>query len=154
VAGLAAAPTAGLAGAALAAGTFTASGSFNLAQIDIALAFVQAELGSPSGSVTLSLNQDSGGVPSAVIESWTGIIVPPQSGRTSSLIQTIHPVSTVPLLAGHPYWIIASPALPNSLLFWNANNVAGEEGLEPSLRLRDSVSSPALPGFNLALSPD
>ncbi len=126
VAGSAAAPTAGLAGTALAAGTFTPSGTFNLTQIDIALTFEQAELGSPSGAVTLSLNQDAAGVPGAVIETWTGIVVPSQMGGTSSLIQTVHPVSTVPLLAGHPYWIIASPALPKSLLVWNVDNVEGK----------------------------
>jgi hypothetical protein len=125
-AGSAAAPTAGLAGTALAAGTFTPSGTFNLTQIDIALTFDYGALGSPSGAVTLSLNQDAAGVPGAVIETWTGIVVPPQMGGTSSLIQTVHPVSTVPLLAGHPYWIIASPALPNSLLLWNVNNVEGK----------------------------
>ena len=66
VVGTTAAPTVGLAGAALAAGTFTPAGNFNLAQIDIALYFNNGYFGPYSGAVTLSLNQDSNGVPGAV----------------------------------------------------------------------------------------
>ena len=126
VAGSSAATTVSLYGAAMAASPFTPAGNFNLAQIDIALYFGQASVASYSGAVVLSLNQDAGGLPGAVIETWTGIIVLPQYGGISSVIQTIHPVSAVPLLAGKQYWIIVSPATSNTLIFWNADNVEGK----------------------------
>jgi len=126
VVGSSAAVASGLYGAASAASPFTPDGNFNLAQIDIALYFGQATGASYSSAVTLSLNHDAGGVPGAVIETWTGIIVPPQLGGISSVIQTVHPVSAVPLLAGTKYWIIVSPAASNTFLFWNADNVEGK----------------------------
>ena len=126
VAGSSAATAMGLYGAAMAASPFTPAGNFNLAQIDIALYFSQGSVATYSGAVTLSLNEDAGGVPGAVIETWTGIFVPTQFGGISSVIQTVHPVSAVPLLAGKQYWIIVSPAASNTLLFWNADNVEGK----------------------------
>jgi hypothetical protein len=122
VAGATAAAQIGLIGAAQAAGTFTPSGNFNLAQIDLALYFSQPTGASYSGAVTVSLNQDAGGVPGAVIETWAGMIVPAQFG----VVETVRPVSTVPLFSGKQYWIIVSPATPNTFLYWNGDNVEGK----------------------------
>jgi len=109
------------------AGAFTPAGNYYLTQIDVALSF-GGYAGMPDADTngfTLSLNQDSGGVPGAAIETWTGLTAPDPVIGTSSVVETVLPVSTVTLLAGVQYWIVASPAASNSLDSWAQNAYDG-----------------------------
>jgi hypothetical protein len=83
---------------------FTPSGNFALTQIDIAMSNSSAPI-----SVTVSLDQATGGLPGATIESWTLTslpVFPPDPGA----VQTVVPVSTVPLDSGTEYWLVATAA--------------------------------------------
>lgn len=111
----------------LTAAAFTPTGNFNLTQIDVALYFAN----SGTNGFILSLNLDNIGVPGSIIQSWSGLTAPPQSNGTSSIVQTVFPVSTVQLLAGQQYWIVASPAASDSFDIWAVNgSVSGPGGRE------------------------
>lgn len=113
-------------GLAETAGAFTPAGDFDLTQIDVAFNF----LGGVSNTTgfTLSLDQSSGGVPGATIETWTWLAAPAQSNGMSSLVETVFPVSTVPLSAGDQYWIVASPAASSTLDGWLVTNSVTSPG--------------------------
>ena len=102
------------------AGAFTPAGNFNLTQVDVAIYSGY----SPTNTYgfTLSLDQDSGGVPGATIETWTGLTAFSPSVGTSTVVQTVFAVGTVPLLAGNQYWIVASPAASTTFDFWADTN--------------------------------
>jgi len=97
------------------AAAFTPTANYDLTQIDVALYFP----GSPNTSgFILSLNEDAGGVPGKTIESWTGLAAPTLPVGTSSVVQTVNPVSTVQLIAGTQYWIVATPSASNTFDVW------------------------------------
>jgi hypothetical protein len=101
---------------------FTPSGNFTLTQIDVALSFVIG-----TNSAMLSLNSDSGGLPDGVIESWT-LTGLPVFGTTSNTVQTVIPVSSVSLISGTQYWLVASTIASNTWDAWNWNSI-GSNGL-------------------------
>jgi hypothetical protein len=108
------------------AAAFTPASDYTLAQIDVAFYFNTAT--PDTNGFILSLNQDSGGLPGSVIETWTGLIAPTDGtigiGNFSSVVETVS-VSAVSVLAGHQYWIVASPAASTSLDVWSINTFAG-----------------------------
>ena len=111
-------------GAYRAAAAFTPAGNFNLTQIDLALSFFLS--GGTARGISISLNQDSDGMPGAALETWGGLTAPSQvEGATSALVTTVFSASTIPLLAGKQYWIVASPASPDTSDFWLMNAVDG-----------------------------
>jgi len=110
-------------GAYQAAAAFTPAGNFNLTQIDLALSFFLA--GGKARGINITLNQDSDGVPGAALAAWGGLTAPLQVEGTSSLVTTVFPASTVALLAGKQYWIVASPASPDTSDFFLMNAVDG-----------------------------
>jgi hypothetical protein len=95
---------------------FTPGSSYSLTQIDAALDYYDG-----TNSVTLSLNADSGGLPGAVLESWviTGL---PAAATTSTLVQTVTPVSSLLLNAGTQYWIVVTAA-GSTDAGWNENSL-------------------------------
>ena len=113
----------GVAGPAQAAAPFTPTGNFRLTQIDLPLDFVASP--TYTGGFNLSLNGDSGGVPGAALETWAGLVAPIQKGGTSSLVTTVFPAFTVPLLAGNQYWIVASPAASTTCDLWLVTSDVG-----------------------------
>jgi hypothetical protein len=137
-------------GLSLAAGAFTPDDNFNLTQIDVAFTAVSrfSEV-YPSG-FAISLAQDSGGQPGATIETWTGLTAPLIAIGVSSLVESVSPVSTVTLLAGKQYWVVASPSAPDTVNGWLMGNqltdpggtfaVCGQEGYG---------SAPTCPNWNV-----
>jgi hypothetical protein len=121
VLGTTVATAATLPGAFQAAAAFTPAGNFNLTQIDLALSFFLS--GGKERGINITLNQDSGGVPGAALAAWGGLTAPSQVEGTSSLVTTVFPASTVALLAGKQYWIVASPASTNTSDFFLMNAV-------------------------------
>jgi hypothetical protein len=104
---------------------FTPSANYYLTRIDVA--FYTADpfaIDNDTYGFTLSLDQSSGGAPGATIETWTGLTAPSQSIGTSSLVETVLPVSSVLLLAGNQYWVVASPAASNTFAVWAGNDGA------------------------------
>ena len=94
---------------------------FMLTQIEVGI-FNQ----SGTNSVMLSLDNSSGGLPGATIESWTLTGLPaspfPNNG---DIVQTVKPVSPVSLVSGAEYWIVASPIAGDTTNIW-ALGLAGE----------------------------
>ena len=107
------------------AGAFTPTGDFYLSQIDVAFWFLHNPADNNTNGFILSLNQDSGGMPGTAIETWTDLTAPTQVPGTSSLVQTVFPVSTLLLLSGNQYWIVVSPAAPNTFDVWNQGGTGG-----------------------------
>ena len=104
------------------AAAFTPAHNYILSQIEVAFYF---PTGPNSNRFNLSLNQDSAGVPGAIIESWGGLIAPSQYGGTSSIVQTVVSLPNVQLSAGKQYWIVAFPADSNTFVVWNLNATDG-----------------------------
>lgn len=73
---------------------FTPSSNFDLTQIDLGITWV-----GNTNSVMISLESGSAGLPGTVIESWTVSGLPPSTSGSTSVIETITPVSTVELMA-------------------------------------------------------
>ena len=128
IAGSAVANVASLVYASQVAAPFTPTGNFTLTQID--LPFHIYASGPYTNAINLSLNQDSNGVPGGALETWSGIMPPSAVGGTSSVVTTVYPAFSVPLLAGKQYWIVASPAASNTLELWvlNAGDGTGPRG--------------------------
>jgi hypothetical protein len=104
-------------------GHFTPSGNFDLTEIDLPVWFAPLvnTLHDTDGFV-LSLRADSGGLPGATIETWKDLaaLIPPGDGPSSEVI-SVFPNSTVKLVSGHRYWVVASPSAPNTNDAWNLN---------------------------------
>jgi hypothetical protein len=86
---------------------FTPSAGGYVSRIDVALSNV---LG--TNNATIELAQDSGGLPGAVIRSWSVAGQPPFGSCCT--VTTINVSPLIALGAGHQYWLIAS-AGPNGL---------------------------------------
>jgi hypothetical protein len=91
---------------------FTPSSDFTLTQIDVAISNDTAPI-----SVTLSLDNASGGLPGGTIESWT-VTSLPVFPPTSNIVQTVTPISSVSLVSGTEYWLAASAA-GDTIDAWN-----------------------------------
>jgi hypothetical protein len=101
----------------LAAVAFTPADDFNLTQIDVGFYYIGG-----TNDFSLTLVKGSSGAPGTTpIETWTGLIAPRFLSGTSSIVETVSPVTTVSLLAGQQYWIVASAAL-NSEVVWAKNS--------------------------------
>jgi hypothetical protein len=115
------------------AAAFTPSENYSVTQIDVAITFVGG-FAPPPGFVaplTLTLNEDSGGIPGAVMETWNTLESAPipttfggPAAPLTSDVVTVHSVE-VPLLAGVQYWIAASTPFTGDPLFWWTNAPAG-----------------------------
>jgi len=111
-----------LVGQSQTAGAFTPSGNFILTQIDVAFWFAN---GPNTNGFTLSLNQDSGGVPGTAVATWTGLAAPSQFAGPSSLVLSVFPAAMVLLISGNQYWIVASPSAANTYAAWAINALDG-----------------------------
>ena len=91
---------------------FTPLVSGTATQIDVAINY---DMGF-TNNVTLSLQNDSGGLPGSTITSWslTSMPVSPGCCDTVTLSQS--------LTAGTQYWLVMSPGDPNTFANWNANS--------------------------------
>ncbi len=99
---------------------FTPQGNFTLSQIDVAVAHF-----SGVDDVVLTLNGDSGGIPGAIMESWTLTGLPNFGGDYSPI--ALASIPGVMLNAGQTYWLEASAGDPTNLSVWNENSI-GETG--------------------------
>ena len=107
---------------------FTASGSFNLTQIDVALTFngIAGVFGTDAATVYLA--SDNAGAPGATIDSWSISSLPPSSTGTS--LDTIA-VTGDSVTAGTQYWVIIAPNSSTTDDTWNSNsNLMGVFGNE------------------------
>ena len=103
---------------------FTPTATYILTQLDVAFYFPLATDSTNTNGFTITLYQDSGGVPGKAIETWTVITAPSQAGGTSgtsSVVETVLPLVKVTLSAGQQYWIVATPAGSNTFDVWAAN---------------------------------
>jgi len=96
---------------------FSVSSANDLNQIDMALGW-----DSGSNSAIVTLNSDTGGLPGAVIESWT-VSNLPAFATTNNVIQTLNPVSTV-TLSGGLYWIVVAAGASDTAVSWNINSLS------------------------------
>jgi len=99
---------------------FTSPGNFTLSQIDVAVSYFAGV-----NDVVLTLNTDSGGIPGAIMESWTLTGLPNFGSDYAPL--TLTSVPGVRLDAGQIYWLEASAGEPTNLSVWNQNSI-GETG--------------------------
>jgi hypothetical protein len=109
------------------AGAFTPAANFDLTQIDVA--FDGSFTPPGTNGFNLSLNGDSGGVPGVTIEAWTGLTGATNlmGGNTYSVVESVFPAggTSVLLLTGQQYWIVASPADSNTFIGWVRNSGTG-----------------------------
>ncbi len=97
------------------ANAFTPSTGSQITRIDLALTNV-----SGTNNATVELARDNGGLPGAVIRSWSVAGQPPFGGCCT--VTTINVSPLIPVGAGHQYWLIAI-AGPNVLNdTWDAWN--------------------------------
>jgi hypothetical protein len=107
------------------AGAFTPAGNYALTQIDLAVTW----LGDPWGSdFSVSVDQDSAGLPGATIEAWTGVTAPYLPPGPSSLVETVFPMSSVALVSGNQYWIVVSPGTLTTYDDWDPNATSDGPG--------------------------
>ena len=102
-------------------GSFTPSADYTLDSISAALTHSAG-----TNAIDLSLMSDDAGVPGAVIESWSFVNLP-QFGTTNTALaagsSTLHPL----LMAGTPYWVVASAGAADSDMGFNLNTL-GQKG--------------------------
>jgi hypothetical protein len=100
------------------ANAFTPSGTFTLTQIDVAIDVV-----SGTNSASLTLNSDSGGLPGAVLETWS---LPSLPGfPTCCTVETVTPSgSPIVLTSGTQYWLVASPIASDTFAAWMVNSTS------------------------------
>src|SRR5262249_4736271 len=94
---------------------FTPSQTGSLSQITIALLYLG---GTNAG--TVSLRADNAGLPGAVLESFSVTSLPSGDGHFHAPL-TVTDTLNQPLVAGTPYWVVASTTT-SSHLAWNLNN--------------------------------
>lgn len=100
------------------AAQFTPSGNFSFT--DAILGFNGLNLS--GGSVNVYLESDSGGGPGSVIEQVGSSISVPANAE---LYITANSFSTpVTLLSGAPYWLVVTPAIPNTFVAWDFGGTA------------------------------
>jgi len=100
---------------------FTPSGNYQLSQIDLALLFI-----SGTNSTTVSLKADAGGLPGALLATWSVSSLP--AIGTCCIVQTFTPSSTIFLSAGTQYWIVAAPGASDTFVGWVWNST-GDTGV-------------------------
>lgn len=97
------------------ADAFTSSATYNLTQIDLALANLAG-----TNAATVSLWTDVGGAPATELDSWN------VSGQgafgTSESLTTISGINGITLSSGASYFIQISPADSTTLDVWNFND--------------------------------
>lgn len=90
---------------------FTPAVSAPLESVELALSWFLGPT-----AVDVSLLEDDGGVPGAVIESYLGLTMSPSPGTLLMATSTAHPL----LVAGTQYWLAAMPSDPiDTLGGWN-----------------------------------
>jgi len=100
---------------------FTPSGNYQLTQIDLALVYFGG-----TNSVNVGLNADTGGLPGAVIATWSDPINLQAIGTTCCIVQTFTPSSTILLSSGTQYWIVVAAGASDTFAGWNLNNTADD----------------------------
>jgi hypothetical protein len=103
--------------------SFTSSGNFNLATIEVAASFV-----SGTNRLFISLEADAGGSPGALIESFTVDDAMPTLGTVTSghlvtATSLLHPLLT----AGTQYWVALGVPHDGTWAAWNLNST-GDTG--------------------------
>jgi len=106
---------------------FTPTGNFALSQIDAALTYYYYPNNNSLNSVVLSLNSDSGGLPGAVLMSWTLNDLPPY--QACCTVETVVPASGVTLISGVQYWLVTSPTTSSTFANWNSQQLPGMVGI-------------------------
>lgn len=98
-------------------------GNLVLSQVVVALNWVT---GANAG--TLQLVLDAGGVPgNTVLESWSLSGLP---SSTAPHAITLTPSASLTLLAGVPYWLVASTSNSSTLLVWFTNSLGLDGGVQ------------------------
>jgi len=100
---------------------FTVAQTGTLATIAIALQFV-----SGTNAATISLRADAGGVPGAVLESFSVSNLPVDDGAFHVPTTVTDSVNAV-LVSGSDYWIVASTSASNLLSWKFSDDVAGNQ---------------------------
>ncbi len=98
---------------------FTATGNYNVSQIDIALTFsgISGVFGTDGASVVIASN--NGGMPGSTLGSWNISGLPSSfTGTTTDAIA----VSGVTLTSGLQYWIVATPGASTTDDIWDTNS--------------------------------
>lgn len=104
-------------GTVLSAMAFVPNSTFDLTQISAAISWFTGING-----VMLSLDTNNGGVPGAMLTSWT-VNNLPQFLTTGSIVQTMSFAPGIVLQSGQTYWVVASPVGANSWVVWNDNSI-------------------------------
>jgi hypothetical protein len=101
---------------------FVPSLSGVLSEITLAFEYVQG-----TNAVDMYLMTDAGGLPGSVLESWT---FPAMTDPFFDPLITLTGDGTTTLLAGQPYWLVASAGAPDTraLWLWGENGVDGPVG--------------------------
>jgi hypothetical protein len=95
------------------ASAFIPSGDFMLNQIDVG---ITSSRGTP---IILSLDHASHGLPGGTIESWTLTNLSPVG---SGAVETVRPVSPLPLVSGAEYWLAVMPGASDTAANWGLSN--------------------------------
>jgi hypothetical protein len=96
---------------------FTSSGNFMLTQIDVAISYNNFG----TNSAVLTLDSDSGGLPGAVLMTWTLTNLPTYG--TCCILDTVTPASPVFLSSGKQYWLAATAGTNSSFDVWDSNSI-------------------------------
>lgn len=105
---------------------FTPTRNYNLSQLDLAI-IRPFQPGTSEGVVVKLVNDSGGGSPgNTIFESWT-VANPPDWSSNSQPPVSLVPASSLQLLAGQTYWIVASPLAPTSFSGW----IAAKNGYLP-----------------------
>ena len=126
------------------AASFAPCSSFTLSTILLPLSYI-----SGSNGAVINLMSNSGGVPGALLESWSVSNLPSGASLTS-IPSKLSPV----LQSGRTYWVEVEPLAADSLLYWNTNNLGlagGRANLgEAGWTALSGYSGQTLPAFGIA----
>jgi hypothetical protein len=99
--------------------TFTPSTTGTLSRIVVALNYAFG-----TNAATISLQADAGGVPGAVLESFSVSNLPPLDGNYQTPT-TVTDATNAALVAGTPYWVVASTTTDSSLGWMLSDSATG-----------------------------
>lgn len=98
---------------------FTASSGGTLSSLELAL----LNTGGAQATVDVSFCGNAGGIPGAVLESWTGLSFTQTEGAIYTFAAQGAPVQ---LSTGSMYWIVARPGTSNSDAGWGSSTLASQ----------------------------
>jgi hypothetical protein len=97
---------------------FSPSATAALGQIDVGAIFYFTG----TNSVQFTLNADSGGLPGAVLDSWTVSNLPAFNSVCCTL-ETLTPHTSITLNSGAAYWLIVTPGAADTYAAWYGNSL-------------------------------